>query len=281
MSLRSASVVVVSVLSLAACAVGSFSSEATDGALGPGPSRSEDDASVDARTTPSSPGDGAADDDGSVAASDGAIGADARAADASDARAADATADATLDASTDATVDASTDATVGTARAPAPGDLVISEIAYDPAGTQPDSEWFEVASLASVPIELRGVTLRDGVARTHVVASSVVVPPGGFVVLARLRAAVIAGGVPASAIGYEYGAGLGSSSGVLLANGSTGAIELVSGGGSLVRVAYGAFGLNASNGSLELRVLGYQASPGASAYCAQATPTPGAAPRCP
>ncbi|MBL0194835.1 MAG: lamin tail domain-containing protein [Myxococcales bacterium] len=192
-----------------------------------------------------------------------------------------AVADGGLEGPADAVVQPPTDASVVVARAAVPGDLVVSEIAFDPAGPQPDSEWFEVASLAADPLELRGVTLKDGVGRTHVVASSVVVRPGSFVVLARSRAACAAAGVPASAIGYEYGAGLSSSSGVLLANGSSGAIELVSGGASLVRVAYGTFGLDAADTSLELRALTYQATPGAALYCVATATSPGAAPRCP
>lgn len=170
----------------------------------------------------------------------------------------------------------------------APGDIVVSELLSDPSGAEPDGEWFEVGLRAASARTLRGLTLEDGAGRTHVVATDVVVSPGKFVVLARSRAAVIAQGVPAADIAYEYGAGVGSSAGVILANGSSGAISILAGATPLVRVPYGAFTLSPAPGTtLEIRAT---ATPGVAVsadYCVSTTPqstgfgTPGRAPVCP
>lgn len=123
------------------------------------------------------------------------------------------------------------------------GEVVITEVMFDPTGPEPASEWFELWNGKSSARSLAGLTLRDGAGRTHVIAGgtgAVAVPPGRYVVLVRDRAAAIAGGVPADAIVYEYGAGLTSSEGIQLANGASGAIALFDGEAEITGVAYGA-----------------------------------------
>ena len=180
-------------------------------------------------------------------------------------------------------VDASDSASpVGTARAPAFGDVVLSEILFDPSGAEPDGEWIEVANVSAEPLELRGVTLRDGAGRTHTIGTSAIVAPGAFAVLVRSATACMAAGVPSSAVIYDYGRGVSAQSGVILANGSTGAILLERGGVTLARAAYGTFGLSSSPGhSFQVRALVVESNPTGASYCSSATPTPGAAPNCP
>jgi hypothetical protein len=179
--------------------------------------------------------------------------------------------------------DASEAATpAGTPRAPVFGDVVLSEILFDPSGAEPDGEWVEVANVSADPLELRGVVLRDGAGRTHTIGTSAIVGPGGFAVLARSATACVSGGVPSSAVLYDYGRGVSAQSGVILANGSTGAIFLERGGVTLARAAYGTFGLSSSPGhSFQARTLAVESNPVGASYCSSATPTPGAAPNCP
>ena len=88
---------------------------------------------------------------------------------------------------------------------------------------------------------------------------------------------------------YDYSAGLGSSSGVLLANGSSGSIALFVGTTEIARVPYGSFGLGAGTGkSLELRAGAFPTVAQASHFCVGTSAfgtgsfgTPGRASSCP
>ncbi|HEY7685140.1 MAG TPA: lamin tail domain-containing protein [Gemmatimonadales bacterium] len=68
----------------------------------------------------------------------------------------------------------------------APGDLVITEIMVDPAAV-PDAngEWFEIHNPTLATIDLLGLTVRDDGSDSFTIGSSVIVPPGGYVVLVR------------------------------------------------------------------------------------------------
>lgn len=160
---------------------------------------------------------------------------------------------------TDASVlvqDASTtDASTGSAPRFGAGEILITEVQFDPSGAEPDGEWIEVLSLATSPRTLKGLTLRDGAGRSRLVADDVVLTPGAYTVLARSRTAARTQGVPDTAIAYEYGTGESSSAGVILANGSTGSVAILTGTQELVRVPYGSFSIagNGSGKSYELR----------------------------
>jgi len=135
-----------------------------------------------------------------------------------------------------------------------PGEILVTEVMFDPAGSEPNDEWIEVTCVAPGPRSLRGLTLRDGAGRTHTITDDVVVAPGAYVVLARSRASARAQGITDAVIVYEYGAGQGSGAGVILANGATGAIALARGTTELVKVPYGGFSISTTEGqSLELR----------------------------
>jgi hypothetical protein len=116
------------------------------------------------------------------------------------------------------------------------GDVVISEIMYDPTGPEPASEWFEVHNLAAEPRSLLGIVIQDGAGRTHTIAADVVVQPNGYAVLAR--------DARVTSTVYDYGKGLIDTQGILLANGTTGALSLV----GLDTVKYGLFNFTAANG---------------------------------
>jgi hypothetical protein len=85
-----------------------------------------------------------------------------------------------------------------------PGDLVISEIMQNPGGSISDfdGEYFEVYNPTGSAIDMAGIVIRDADTDVHTIASSVIVPAGGYVTLARNADGAVNGGLPAA---YEYG----------------------------------------------------------------------------
>ncbi len=276
------------VLSLAACAVGP---------------RFDDDPALSPESTPGDATASAPTDARAPAREAGSAGPDAGAAPAADA-APTPLADATSDATSSPTPTAPTPTPPDAAPTPTPtapdaaptpttpsaSELVLSEIQFNPSSSEPDGEWVEIANVASGPRSLRGLALRDGGGRSKVIDQDVVIAPGGFVVLARSRVAARAQGVPDAVIGYEYGAGLSTSAGILLANGATGSIALMAGTTELARVPYGTFSLGDSPGkSVQRRVLAGTSVGTAAQFCVSRAAygatghmgTPGAPPDCP
>jgi len=142
---------------------------------------------------------------------------------------------------------------------PSVGDLVITEIMFDPSGPVPQAQWFEIYNLAPVPELLSGLTIVDGWGDAQVIASGVpvIVPPSTYVVLARDLATATSSGIPGGAIVYEYGAGLPFDQGITLAPDDTGDLSLWSGGVELVDVPYGPWGMAFYGQSIELGILQY------------------------
>lgn len=173
----------------------------------------------------------------------------------------------------------------------AQGDLVISEVMYDPSGTEPDTEWLEIYNTTSSAKSLNGLILKDGAARTHTIAKSpaITVQPGAYVVLARDKSAAIAEMIPSAAIVYEYGAGVSSGQGVSLTNSSSGAIYLLSGSTQIARADYAGWFSSASGASIQLKMPSYSASASSSNWCLSTKTwatgsdkgSPGAAANCP
>ena len=114
---------------------------------------------------------------------------------------------------------------------PTAGALVINEIMYDPKkSSDSNGEWVELFNPGSAAVDIDGYTLRDNEANVHVIKGSVIVPAGGFAVLARNGTVKDNGGVTAD---YVYGEDF------FLAN-STDAVVLEDGSGDLVdSVSYG------------------------------------------
>lgn len=72
-----------------------------------------------------------------------------------------------------------------------PGDLVITEVMANPDGVDDGKEWFEIHNASGAAIDLEGVTLvtskPDGTSRKeHVVARSLPIEPGAYVVVGGL-----------------------------------------------------------------------------------------------
>lgn len=177
----------------------------------------------------------------------------------------------------------------GPASKPAQGEVLITEVMYDPSGTEPTTEWIEVHNKASSARLLGGLTIVDGGNRTHVIAAAITIAPGAYVVLARDKAAATAAKVPAAAIVYEYGKGLASSTGIQLANGGTGGVSLRDGASTIAQAAYGGWFSQSGGSSIQLKTLTYPGSLQKSNWCLSSGAwttgsdkgTPGAGSDCP
>lgn len=92
-----------------------------------------------------------------------------------------------------------------------PGDVVLTELMSDPAGTDTGSEYLELHNAAQSPLPLDGLELRvarmDGTGeRRHVLEGAPVLPPGGYLALGDVR-----DGTPLPPhLGHTYGDALGS-----------------------------------------------------------------------
>jgi len=152
---------------------------------------------------------------------------------------------------------------------PAQGEIVISEVMYNPSGTETKEEWIEL----------------------HTIRAGTVIAPGAYVVFASEEAGAIAAKVPAGVVVYEYNKGLATADRLTLGNSDSGSIVLLSGATEIARAKYGALGLgNAANGvSIQLKTLTYAGAGVAANWCKSSTPwvtgsdkgTPGAPSDCP
>ncbi|MBX3209834.1 MAG: lamin tail domain-containing protein [Labilithrix sp.] len=172
---------------------------------------------------------------------------------------------------------------------PTQGEVLITEVMYDPSGPEPTTEWIELYNKSSSARLLGGLTIVDGGNRTHVIAAALTIDPGAYVVLARDKTAAIGAKVPAAAIVYEYAKGLASSTGIQLANAATGSVSLRDGASTIAQAAYGGWFSQPGGSSIQLKTLTYPASIQKSNWCLSAGAwtagsdkgTPGAASDCP
>ena len=90
----------------------------------------------------------------------------------------------------------------GAAICPNVGDLIITEIMYNPSGgAEPADEWFEVCNTTGTAIDMNGFDIADMVT-SHTISASVIVPGGGCIVISHTN--LFACGGVASA--YQHGA---------------------------------------------------------------------------
>ena len=172
---------------------------------------------------------------------------------------------------------------------PVQGEVLITEVMYDPFANEPASEWIELHNAATSARTLSGLTIVDGGNRTHVIGPKMTIAAGAYVVLARNKAAAVAAKVPAAAIVYEYGAGLPDNAGVQLANSSSGAAYLRDGATTIAQADYGGWYSQSGGSSVQLDVLTYPASGQSASWCLSLNPwatgsdkgTPGAPSDCP
>lgn len=84
-------------------------------------------------------------------------------------------------------------------------DFGISEVMFSPATTVPAGEWFEVFNASTSSIDIGGWTIDFGGGNTHTIASSVVVPAGGTIVIGQSTDTLQNDGVTEA---YAYGSTL-------------------------------------------------------------------------
>lgn len=176
---------------------------------------------------------------------------------------------------------------------PAQGEIVISEVMYNPSGTETKEEWIELHNTAATERDLSGLVLKDGASpvHSHTIRAGTVIAPGAYVVFAAEKAGAIAAKVPAGVVVYDYNTGLETKDRVVLGNSDSGSIVLLSGATEIARAKYGALNLgNAADGqSIQLKTLTYAGAGVAANWCKSSTPwvagsdkgTPGAASDCP
>lgn len=177
----------------------------------------------------------------------------------------------------------------GSGSKPTQGEVLITEVMYDPTGSEPANEWIEVHNRASSARTLTGLTIVDGGDRAQIIGTSVTIAPGAYVILARSKSAAVNAMVPASAIVYEYGAGVSSGAGIQLANGASGGVSLRDGTTIIAQAAYGGWFSQSGGSSIQLKTLTYPASLQSSNWCLSSNAwtagsengTPGAASDCP
>ena len=172
---------------------------------------------------------------------------------------------------------------------PTQGEVLITEVMYDPTSNEPATEWIELHNKASGARTLSGLTIVDGGDRTHVIGAGVTIGAGAYVVLVRSKSAAASAKVPSAAIVYEYGAGLPSNAGIQLANAGTGGVWLRDGSNTIAQAKYGGWYSQSGGSSVQLKTLTYPASAQSSNWCVAGSAwttgsdkgTPGAPSDCP
>ena len=89
----------------------------------------------------------------------------------------------------------------GTAICPPVGALIVTEIMYNPSGSEPADEWFEICNTTGTAIDMNGFEIAD-MATSHTISGSVVVPGNGCIVISHTNLSAC-GGV---ATAYQHGA---------------------------------------------------------------------------
>jgi hypothetical protein len=148
------------------------------------------------------------------------------------------------------------------------GDLVITEIMADPAGSDDDGEWFEVyVDVASdQTVQLFGLDILDDDTDQATVGWSLVANGGDYLVFGNNADVDTNGGI---AVDYEY-------DGITIAQGAEGDELILSNGAEIIGLVYGD-GVFSQAESLSLDPLAMEMDTSDLAFwCADAAPTPGA-----
>jgi hypothetical protein len=162
------------------------------------------------------------------------------------------------------------------------GELLVTEILYNPSGSEPDEEWFEITNRATAARSLNGLVLADGSGNSYTIPATPAldVPASGYVVLARNKTVAVSAGVPSAKIVHEYSL-------LTLANGTTGALTIKKGTTTLATVPFGQWSAALNGESIQLKTM--TAPTTASSWCFSSTSwsavsdygTPGQAADCP
>lgn len=168
------------------------------------------------------------------------------------------------------------------------GDVLVTEVMFNPSGSEPATEWIEVYNATSGFVDLAGLAIVDGADRSHTISERVTLAPKQYGVLVRSRSAALAASVPSTSIVYEYGDVATGSGGIQLGNGATGAVYLKSGATTITQAKYGSWP-SSGGSSLQLKTLAYVDAMQGTSWCISTTRwatssdqgTPGAPSDCP
>jgi hypothetical protein len=141
------------------------------------------------------------------------------------------------------------------------GELLVTEVMFNPTGTEPDSEWIELHNTTTKTLNLAGLLLVDASARVSVVGPGVTLGPGAYGVMVRKRAGST---VPATAIVFEYGL---VQPGVQMVNSATGVLQVKDGPVLLAECKYGPFGVGGTGASAQLKTVTLAGSQAAAGWC--------------
>lgn len=161
---------------------------------------------------------------------------------------------------------------------PVSGEVVVSEVLFNPAGTEPNEEWLELYNTTGLPKLLSGLILKDGSARAHSIPASpvIVIQPAGYYLFVHTKSAAVAVSVPGAALAYEYGETTPAND-IQLTNGSTGGVFLFDGATQIAQANYGPFAFTSTQTaavSIELKTLTNAASLVKANWCLATTAWP-------
>lgn len=157
---------------------------------------------------------------------------------------------------------------------PLAGEVLISEVMFDPSGSEPNGEWIEITSRINETRRLSGLTLKDGAGRTHLIdtPTALTIGPKQVVVLVRSRTGANTALVPSSTVAYEYGAGASPTEGILLTNGTSGGVALYNGATLIANAPFGAFAFASATGrSLQLKAMDPSSTATSVGWCVSQT----------
>lgn len=188
--------------------------------------------------------------------------------------------DSGVDAGTDAGADAGDSGSGGPSVLPLQGEVVISEVMFDPSTADDSTEWFEVYNATSQTKLLSGLSIEDANSRKATIGGKIEIQPGAYLVFVNnLTGATGTAKVPAGVIAYDYGAGTTQNTIIQLSNSNTGSVVLKNGTTEIARAKYGPLGLTSgnSNQSVQLKELTYTAAGDKTKWCQSPNKWPGGA----
>jgi predicted extracellular nuclease len=128
-----------------------------------------------------------------------------------------------------------------TSAAGRPPRILISEFLADPqAVSDADGEWVELYNATGEPMNLRGWVLADLGSERHTIDADLIIPPGGYLVLARNGDPAVNGGVSAAYVHHRFTLSNGEDEILLLAPNGQEADRVVWGGEVALEVSAGA-----------------------------------------
>ncbi len=126
---------------------------------------------------------------------------------------------------------------------PGQGELVITEIMFNPSIGEPDGEWVEIYNAASFAIDLAGCTFQDNIPANAHTFGALVIPPGGYAVLTNNADPSANGGLTGT---YAVG------NAMQLSNGAGDIVTIICGGQTVAEVDFRGWSLGSNGTAIQL-----------------------------